>query len=210
MTLEETRKRIMENGEFVLSEMVKIQVLYKMKSIIRYNHTRKEEIDTESDAEHVYGMFALIDYFLPLESTSNWDYAKVQQMALYHDIDEILTGDRIGYLKTDADRAEEYNAQQEVVKMLPELMQQGISVVLNEYEEQQTVEAKFVKAIDKIEPLFHLINENGKEILHRNKTTQSQSRSVKDKYVEDFPYIKRFNVILNQYMTENGYFAPEA
>lgn len=210
MTLEETRKRILENDEFVLSEMRKIQELYKMKSIIRYNHTRKEEIDTESDAEHVYGMFVLVDYFLPLESTGDWDYVKIQQMALYHDIDEILTGDKIGYLKTDVDRAQEYNAQQEIVKMLPELMQEKVNMVLEEYEERETAEAKFVKAIDKIEPLFHLINENGKEILHRNKTTQSQSRSVKDKYVEEFPYIKRFNVILNQHMAENGYFAPEA
>lgn len=180
-----------------------------MKRIIRYNRTRQEEIDTESDAEHVYGMFSLVDYFLPLESDGSWDYARAQQLALYHDIDEILTGDRIGYLKTEADRAQEYNAQQEVVKLLPEIMRTRASAVIKEYEEQGTIESKFVKAIDKIEPLFHLINENGKEILRINKTTYSQNRSIKDRYVADFPYIKRFNEVLSVYMLKNGFFAPE-
>lgn len=209
MSLEETRQKILEDDQFILSELPKIQELFKMKRIIRYNRTRQEEIDTESDAEHVYGMFSLVDYFLPLESDGSWDYARAQQLALYHDIDEILTGDRIGYLKTEADRAQEYNAQQEVVKLLPEIMRTRASAVIKEYEEQGTIESKFVKAIDKIEPLFHLINENGKEILRINKTTYSQNRSIKDRYVADFPYIKRFNEVLSVYMLKNGFFAPE-
>ncbi|MEX2341189.1 MAG: HD domain-containing protein [Candidatus Paceibacterota bacterium] len=134
---------------------------------------------------------------------------KIQQMALYHDIDEIITGDRIGYLKTDADRAKEYDAQNEVLKLLPELSRTLASAALEEYELQKTVESKFAKAIDKIEPLFHLINENGKEICKQTGVTYSQSRSIKDKYVQEFPYIKRFNDVLNQHMLENGYFSSE-
>ncbi|MEX0913003.1 MAG: HD domain-containing protein [Candidatus Paceibacterota bacterium] len=209
MTIEETRKRIMEDDEFVLSEMRKIQELFKMKRVIRYHHTRAEVIDTESVAEHVYGMMVLADYFIPLEASEDWDYIKIQQMALYHDIDEIITGDRIGYLKTDADRAKEYDAQNEVLKLLPELSRTLASAALEEYELQKTVESKFAKAIDKIEPLFHLINENGKEICKQTGVTYSQSRSIKDKYVQEFPYIKRFNDVLNQHMLENGYFSSE-
>lgn len=209
MTLGETRKRILEDDEFVLSEMRKIQEIFKMKRVIRYHHTREEVIDTESVAEHVYGMFALADYFLPLEEKDKWNYVRIQQMALYHDIDEILTGDRIGYLKTEADREKEYNAQIEVLKLLPDMLKERAGSCLEEYELQTTAESRFVKAIDKIEPLFHLINENGKEILRLNKTTYSQNRSIKDKYVAEFPYIKRFNEVLSQFMLEEGYFAPE-
>lgn len=209
MTIAETRERILEDDEFILSELPKIQEIFKMKRVIRYHHSREEEIDTESDAEHVYGMFALADYFLPLETDGTWDYAKVQQMALYHDIDEILTGDRIGYLKTAADRAKEYDAQKEVISLLPEILRTRASAALKEYEEQRTPEARFVKAIDKVEPLFHLINENGREILHRNKTTYAQNRSIKDKYVEEFPYLRRFNDVLGKYMLAQGFFAPE-
>lgn len=208
MSLEETRKRILEDDEFVLSEMRKIQQLSRMKKVIRYHHTREETIDTESVAEHVYGMQVLADYFLPLEGNA-WDYVRIQQMALYHDIDEILTGDRIGYLKTDADREKEYNAQVEVLELLPDLLKERASSCLQEYELQTTIESRFVKAIDKVEPLFHLINENGKEICKQNSVTHSQSRSIKDKYVAEFQYIKRFNEVLSQFMLAEGYFAPE-
>lgn len=208
MSLEELRKRILEDEEFVLSEMRKIQQLFRMKKVIRYHHTRDEVIDTESVAEHVYGMLALADYFLPLEG-GDWNYVRIQQMALYHDIDEILTGDRIGYLKTDADRAKEYNAQKEVLELLPDLLKERAASCLEEYELQTTIESRFVKAIDKIEPLFHLINENGKEICKQTNVTYSQSRSIKDKYVEEFQFIKRFNEVLSQFMLKEGYFAPE-
>ncbi len=209
MTLEETRKRILRDDEFVLEEMKKIQVLFRMKRVIRYHHTREEEIDTESVAEHVYGMLVLVDYFLQLEQNGRWDYTRIQLMSLYHDIDEILTGDRIGYLKTDADREKEYDAQVEVLKLLPDLLKERATSCLLEYEQQTTIESRFVKAIDKIEPLFHLINENGKEICKQTNVTYSQSRSIKDKYVEEFPFIKRFNDVLSQFMLTEGYFASE-
>ncbi len=210
MTLEETRKRILEDDTFVWEEFRKIQEIFRMKRVIRYHHQRTEVIDTESVAEHVYGMMALIDYFLPLEETDTWNYARIQQMTLYHDIDEILTGDTIGYLKTDTDRAKEYDAQKEVLELLPEIIRKSASTCLKEYDDQITIESKFVKAIDKIEPLFHLINENGKAICIQNNVTFSQSRSIKDKYVSEFSYIKRFNEVLSKYMLENGYFASLA
>lgn len=210
MTLVETRKKILEDDEFVLSEFRKIQEVFRMKQVIRYHHARTEVIDTESVAEHVYGMMALVDYFLPLENTNNWNYARIQQMALYHDIDEILTGDKIGYLKTEADRAKEYDAQKEVLELLPEITRKSASSCLKEYENQATMESKFTKAIDKIEPLFHLINDNGKAICKTTNVTYSQSRSIKDKYVKDFPYIKRFNDILSEYMLKNDFFVSEA
>lgn len=209
MTLEETRKRILEDDEFVLSETKKIQELFRMKQVIRYHHTRDEVIDTESVAEHVYGMMVLADYFIALEEHSAWNYTRIQQMALYHDIDEILTGDRIGYLKTDADRAKEYDAQKQILTMLADTQKSIAGSCLQEYENQETIESRFVKAIDKIEPLFHLISENGKKICHENQVTHSQSRSIKDKYVQKFEYIKRFNDVLNEYMLQNGFFVPE-
>jgi len=209
MNLEEIRKRILEDDDFILDEMKKIQVLFRMKRVIRYHHTREEDIDTESVAEHVYVILGLVDYFLQLEQTDQWDLRSIQLMSLYHDIDEILTGDRIGYLKTDADREKEYDAQIEVLKLLPDLLKEQATSYLLEYEQQTTIESRFVKAIDKIEPLFHLINENGKEICKQTNVTYEQSRSIKDKYVEEFPYIKRFNDVLSRFMLEEGYFRSE-
>lgn len=210
MKPEETKQKIQTDDAFIMEELANIQVLFKMKRVIRYHHTRAEEVDTESVAEHVYGMQVLMDYFWPLEASEGWSYRRAAQMTLYHDIDEILTGDMIGYLKTPADREREFAAQQQIVSMLSPFSQPTVRSVLQEYEDQSTPEAQFVKAIDKIEPLFHLINDNGKEICLRNGVTHNQSRSIKDKYVEAFPCIKRFNEVLNRHMLENGFFAPEA
>lgn len=210
MTLEETRKRILEDEAFVLEETKKLQELFKMKQVIRYHHKREEVIDTESVAEHVYGMMVLADYFIALGEHRDWNYARIQQMALYHDIDEILTGDRIGYLKTASDRAKEYDAQKAILALLPEISREIAGSCLEEYDLQSTIESRFVKAIDKIEPLFHLITENGKKICLENKVTHAQSRSIKDKYVQEFKYIRRFNDVLNEHMLKNGYFTPES
>lgn len=212
MTLDETKQKILSDNAFILSELERIQVLFRMKQVIRYHHVREEELDTESVAEHVYGMLVLMDYFWTLEEVTNerWDYRRAVQLALYHDIDEILTGDTIGYMKTSVDREKEFIAQQEIVGLLSPFSQPHVRSVLEEYERQETVESRFVKAIDKIEPLFHLINENGKRICLRNKATHTQSRSIKDKYVSAFPCIKRFNEVLNRYMLANGFFTPEA
>jgi 5'-deoxynucleotidase YfbR-like HD superfamily hydrolase len=207
MTVEETKKLILESDDFVLSEFFKVQELFKMKKVIRYHHTRTESIDTESVAEHVYGMFVLINYFLPLEDTQRqWNYETIVKTACYHDIDEIETGDTIGYLKTDADRAQEFAAQERVIAKLPELMKGEVTDLLKRYEHKTTPEAAFTKAIDKMEPFWHLINENGKRIMLGNKTTAAQNASIKDQYVAQFPYISRFNQVLKQYMIANDFF----
>lgn len=210
MTLEETRKRILEDDEFVLSELKKLQVLFEMKRVIRYHHTREEVIDTESVAEHVYGMLCITEYFLPLEDTEGVaDKVKIQRMSQFHDIDEIETGDTIGYLKTKTDIERERLAQEAITKQLPDSLQLLVSAILDEYEQQNTFEAKFTKAIDKVEPVFHLFTENGLKICKELKPTKAQHQSIKDKYTKHFPCIYRFQKVTEDRMEEMGfYYSP--
>ena len=179
MTLTETRKRIMEDDEFVLEETKGIQFLYELKHEIRY--ARKRDVrDTESVAEHVYGMMMLLEYFLPLEDPEHeWNHERIRRMALIHDIDEIETGDTIGYLKTDQDRAREIDSMKLVISKLSNVLKETFTELAEEYESQSSPEARFVKAIDRIEPLFHIYSEEGKKILNENKTTFNQSNSLK-------------------------------
>lgn len=121
MTLSETRRQIMEDDAFVLAEVARLQALYALKHEIRYARQRPEA-DTESVAEHIFGMLILIEYFLPLEDEAgDWRSEDIRRMALFHDIDEIETGDMLGYLKTDADRAREEGATLRVIARLPDL-----------------------------------------------------------------------------------------
>jgi putative hydrolase of HD superfamily len=195
--------------EQIFEETKKIQYLYGLKYEIRYAQDRGDE--TESVAEHIYGMHILAHYFLPLENPAgDWNRERIFAMITWHDMDELETGDMIGYMKTPADRAREDVAMQEVIKKLSIHLVEPVSAIVQEYQLQETAEARFVKALDKIEPLFHVFNESGRKTLHGNKTTYTQSRSVKDKYVAEFPFLKEFNDVLNPHLLENGYFYPES
>jgi len=205
----------MENSRFnrifteedILNEVSKLQYCYGLKQEIRYGEGRYDQ--TESVAEHIYGMQVLASYFIELEDPMHgWDSKRIFEMITWHDMDELETGDMIGYLKTQKDRMREADAMEVVLSKLPDLMRKRIAEVVSEYELQETIESRFVKALDKIEPLFHLYNENGKTILNRNRTTQMDSRKIKDSYVAPFPYMRQFNDVINDKMEHEGYFAP--
>ena len=123
-----------------------------------------------------------------------------------HDIDEIETGDVISYHKTDADRMVGIKAQHQVILQSPERVQKLFRNIIDEFEAQTSVEARFVKAVDKFEPFVHLYNAEGKALLHKMKTTQIQSVANKYEFVEQFASIKLFFTSLNKVMVEEGYF----
>ena len=196
--------------EEILAEVQKLQYFYGLKHEIRYAQERTE--NTESVAEHIYGMHVLADYFIELEDPLHtWDKARILQMITWHDMDELETGDVPGYLKTDAHRAREVLAIKTVLEHVPSVIAETIKSITDEYTAQETQEARFVKALDKIEPLFQLYgNENGKSLMHKNKTTLEQSRMIKDKYVEEFLYMREFNNVINMQLAEEGFFVQHA
>jgi putative hydrolase of HD superfamily len=195
----------MLTDEEVIAEVLKIQYFYGLKKEIRYGETRTDV--GESVAEHVYGMHILALYFLEREDAEHrWDRSRIYEMITWHDMDELETGDVIGYKKTEADKAREANAIQNVMDKTPNTIKERFTAIFDEYHMQESVESRFVKALDKLEPLFQIYNENGKEILLRNKTTLDDSRRIKDRYVEAFPYMKLFNDVLNRTMDKEGFF----
>lgn len=201
------QEKILADDAFVIEETKKLQYLYGLKNEIRYNATRAEEIETESVAEHVYGMHILATYFLLLEDEDKkMDWQKVFEMVTFHDIDEVETGDMIGYLKTPEIRANETTAALRVIGKSPTVIKERVSSLLHEYDELKSAEAIFVKAIDRIEPIFHLLNENGRKIIKKNHTTREQSDSIKRAYVESYPYMKRFFEVLSDQMEKESYY----
>ncbi len=205
----ETREKIITSDDFVLSEVDKLRVLYGLKKEIRYDQERVNESHTESVAEHIYALHCLIDYFLPLENPEgDWDALKIHQMAQYHDIDEIETGDTLGWLKSKAEQNNERKAAELVIEKLPDCLKEYIRDTLDEYKLQKSKESQFVKAIDKLEPLFQLYDDEGTETMHKNKTTRDKSDSIKYPYVNEFPTIKKFvEVITEKYVRNNDFYS---
>lgn len=199
----------MLSKEDILKEVRTLQYFYGLKKEIRYGETRTDV--GESVAEHIYGMHVLALYFLAHEDPQHiWNRQRIYQMITWHDMDELETGDIIGYKKTPDDRKREETAMEAVSARVPAILQTEFHTIIEEYQEQKTAESRFVKALDKLEPLFQIYNENGKEILLRNRTTQEDSRKIKDAYVEPFPLMRAFNDVLNTTMEEEGFFFPSA
>jgi 5'-deoxynucleotidase YfbR-like HD superfamily hydrolase len=204
MTLEEF------TSEHIHNDVDKLQYLYKLKSVTRYNTPREIEDDTESVAEHLYGMQLLCYYFLPLEDPDGvLDKAKISALITTHDLEEVETGDYVSYIKTEAHRLEAEAAIPKVLSHVPHHIQCMFTELVKEYEAQLTRESQFVKAIDKLEPLLQVYNEKGKIICHRNKCTAEDSLRIKEKYIESFPYIKKFALTLHQTLIDGGYYWQE-
>jgi 5'-deoxynucleotidase YfbR-like HD superfamily hydrolase len=130
-------------------------------------------------------------------------------MITIHDLDEIETGDTIGYLKTPEIYALEAKAEERVFNNLPTHLQEPFGKLMNEYKSQTSKEANFVKAIDRIEPLFQTYSQFGKTIFSINKTRLEDSIRIKDRFIRPFPVLYRYYTVLQQQMVDEGYFHKE-
>lgn len=206
-TLEDIIERIHTDDAFVCREAEKILYLYTLKRTIRYGQARSEHDYTESVAEHIYGMHILTDYFLPLEYPDNsLDQAKIALLITWHELGEIETGDIPNVRKTEADRMKEAELIPHILEKTPTHMQSLVRSIVTEYEDQKTPESRFVKAVDKIEPLIHSLHPLGKETQHHLKLTTKDSIRAKEKYLADYPTIARFSDVLHAHMDAEGYF----
>lgn len=195
--------------EVILEDAKRLEYLLGLKRVIRYNHSRLAGDPAESVAEHIYGMHVLAEYFLLLENPQDtWDRSKISTYITTHDMEEIETGDTVGYLKTQEIRAKEKAAAQQVITKAPPILQPYLARAFEEYENQETIEARFVKAVDKMEPIVHMHNELGKQTSIINQIKASQSRSIKEPYVQEFAFIKKFYEVCHSHQEATGFYLP--
>ncbi len=206
MTIEEIREKILTDDAYVIAEVEKIQYLCGLKQVIRSNLSRNEDIKTESVADHIYALGVLAEYFSRVEDVPEINAIKVRAMITWHDIDEIETGDTVGFLKTSGHHAAEEVAIKKVIVSSPEILQDSIANLINEYKEQETLEARFVKALDKMEPIFHFLNPNGKRVFEVSPATKEQHCQIKEPYIKYFPYMYRFHQVTLKVFEAEGFF----
>lgn len=193
--------------EYILEEIKRIKYLYKMKGVFRYGQTRDPYQRAESNAEHLYGMMVLCNYFLPLEDPDGtMDKQRIYDLIMVHDIDEIESGDVISYQKTDADREQAKVDLETSLSAIPESLEQSYRSLITEYEQQQTLESRFTKALDKIEPSFECFDRYGKELLHKMQTTAEQHFLNKRQFIEHYPVIIKYMDVLLDELETQGYF----
>ena len=146
-------ERIKQQLDFALE-------LDKEKNVFRQTHLSGQGRN-ENDAEHAWHM-AVMAYLLKEYSNEPVDIARVMIMCLIHDVVEIDAGDTYAYdpegLATQKER--EDAAKERIFSLLPEDQKEEFTALFDEFEANETAEAKFAHAMDNLQPLI-LNDSNG-------------------------------------------------
>lgn len=144
-------------------------------------------------AEHVFALFFLAEYFLPFEDPrGTLDIAKLHRIILFHDFGEIAHGDVPYHLKTHEHESQEEKDAVAIFAELPPPLDTIGHESWFAYKNQDSPEARFACALDKIEPLFELLDPVNEQSMKRLKFTYQDHRRRKWESTEHFPLMRRF------------------
>lgn len=149
------------NFEQLLQQVAFIHEIDKVKYIQR--KTRLFNSDrNENDAEHSWHL-AVMTMVLAEHANEPVDTLKVIKMLLIHDVVEIDAGDVflydtvLNHTNTEAER----KAAERIFGLLPTEQAEEFTAIWEEFEAGETPEAKFARAMDRLEPLLQNVSNNG-------------------------------------------------
>lgn len=200
MEIQEIRERLWNDDAFAIEQLDRLALFYNLKHTIRWAHDRSDTDLTESVAEHVYGLHILIDFLVPIIDADNTlDIAKLHTFATWHDMAETIVTDMPTRTKTDEHKEAEKRAEQDLVANAHAHEYAFLEMVFGEYDAQATPEAKIMKALDKLEPMFHLyfLTKKGFEEQYFDLVwSASAYRKHRRPYLESFELLVRIDDIL--------------
>lgn len=147
-------ERLLKQIDFI-KEIDKIKYIQRKTKL--FNSDRNE-----NDAEHSWHL-AVMAIVLAEHSDAEIDILKVVKMVLIHDIVEIDAGDTFIYdtKKSHSNTDEERLAANRIFGLLPTEQAKEFIEVWEEFEAGESNEAKFAKAMDRLEPLLQNTSNNG-------------------------------------------------
>ena len=131
-----------------------VKEIDKEKQIFRQTYisdaTRKE-----NDAEHAWHM-AIMAFLFSEYANENIDVLKTIRMILIHDVVEIDAGDTYAYdeVGKQSQREREEKAASRLFGILPEDQAADMRALWEEFEEGETPEARFARALDNFQPMM--------------------------------------------------------
>ncbi|MBR9682945.1 HD domain-containing protein [Candidatus Woesearchaeota archaeon] len=137
-----------------MENLNKLRRFYHLKHVERATSVLNRK---ESSAEHSWSTLILADYFLSIMKDKKIDRLKVYELLMYHDVVEIEAGDVPIHHEEERKnkKAIEKEAMKKLKEEFPEAMKEKVWDLFVEFEERETKEAKFAKAIDRIDSLIH-------------------------------------------------------
>lgn len=163
-----------------------LNIISGLKKARRYG---KYNIDADSSADHSWRL-CLMGFVIADELKINIDVLRAMKIALIHDLPEAITGDipyadvYNGHILKENKHKDEIQAMNKIVRTLPDKIGNDIFELWEEYENAETREALFIKALDKLETTTH-VSESV-----RGYTDLDMIAMYPDKHVNKFPELK--------------------
>jgi len=127
----------------------------KLKTVVRQNYL-VDGSRRENTAEHSWHV-ALMAMILSEHAAAPVNTARVLELLLVHDLVEIDAGDTFAYDtagdKTKATR--EQAAAERIFALLPDMQGKYLRAAWDEYEANETPEARFALSLDRLMPMIH-------------------------------------------------------
>jgi putative hydrolase of HD superfamily len=167
-----------------------------LESVERYNASLSANKNTVAEHSWRLGLMALV---IGTECKARVDVNRAVVLALMHDLAEAKTGDIDAYEQVLAGKKSVENksiledlAMHEMTDDLP--FGDWIYSIWREYEDQETVEAKFVKALDRIEGFLHIAEAGVEAYIPKEFHADYANKAVVafDDATHHFPELKDF------------------
>ncbi|HUZ37714.1 MAG TPA: HD domain-containing protein [Streptosporangiaceae bacterium] len=140
----------------------------RLKTVLRQS-TLTDRSRHENSAEHSWHL-ALMALVLAGHAPAGTDLGTVMTMLVLHDLVEIDAGDLFVYA-AHADQARQEAAERaaadRLFAILPSAQGAALRALWDEFEERATAEAKFARALDRLQPmLINMVTEGGTWAAH--------------------------------------------
>jgi putative hydrolase of HD superfamily len=140
----------------------------RLKTVLRQS-TLTDRSRRENSAEHSWHL-ALMALVLAEHAPPGTDLGKVMAMLVLHDLVEIDAGDLFQYEaqpQQARQAAAERAAADRLFPILPPPQAASLRALWDEFEERATAEAKFARALDRLQPmLINMVTEGGTWAAH--------------------------------------------
>jgi putative hydrolases of HD superfamily len=168
----------------------------KLKEVRRYGAHKK--IKGDSSADHSWRV-ALMAFILADGLNIKLDKLKAIKLALIHDLSEAICGDVDvvdvvnGAITKEEKNKRELLAIKKICSILPEKLKDETVGLWEEYEARKSREAKFVRAVDKLETITHLLEDG-----YKSYDVPEIIANYPDDAVKNFPKLNDTLIVLKK------------
>lgn len=129
----------------------------------------------ENDAEHSF-MLTLVAQEIAASYFPNLNTGLVAQFCVVHDLVELLTDDVPTFALDDAGMEAKAAAEAAAIDTLCSELPEHTALLVRVYEEQDLLEARFVRLVDKLLPILVNIHGTGSQVMHEDYATFSHTQ----------------------------------